>query len=53
MIAQNEMNVHGELENKIDYRTVSYKHSTGKFHYKLKNDTSTIIPYPTVEVKHL
>ena len=29
MIAQNEVNVQGELANKTDNRTVSYKHHTG------------------------
>ena len=28
MIAQNEVNVQGELANKTDNRTVSYKHRT-------------------------
>ena len=28
MIAQNEINVQGELANKTDNRTVSYKHRT-------------------------
>ena len=31
MIAQNEMNVQGELANKTYNRTVSYKHRTGGF----------------------
>ena len=31
MIAQNEINVHGELENKTDDRTVSYKHCREDF----------------------
>ena len=30
MIAQNEVNVQGELAIKTDNRTVSYKHLTGK-----------------------
>ena len=30
MIAQNEVNVKGELANKTDNRTVSYKHREGK-----------------------
>ena len=30
MIAQNEMNVQGELANKTYNRTVSYKHRTGR-----------------------
>ena len=29
MIAQNEVNVQGELANKTDNRTVSYRHRTG------------------------
>ena len=31
MIAQNEINVQGELANKTDNRTVLYKHRTGRF----------------------
>ena len=30
MIAQNEVNVHGELENKTDNHTVLYKSRTGR-----------------------
>ena len=30
MIAQNEVNVQGELANKTDNRTISYKHRTGR-----------------------
>ena len=30
MIAQNEVNMQGELANKTDNRTVSYKHRTGR-----------------------
>ena len=30
MIAHNEVKMHGELSNKADNRTVSYKHSTGR-----------------------
>ena len=44
MIAQNEINVQGELANKTNNRTVSYK---------LNKDACTIIPYPTVQEKHI
>ena len=30
MMVQNEIKVQGELANKTDYRTVSYKHQTGR-----------------------
>ena len=30
MIAQNEVNMQGELANKTDNRTLSYKHRTGR-----------------------
>ena len=30
MIAQNEINVQGELANKTDNHAVSYKHRTGR-----------------------
>ena len=30
MIVQNELNVQGELANKTDNRTVSYKHRKGR-----------------------
>ena len=30
MIAHNEVKMHGELANKTDNRTVSYKHCTGR-----------------------
>ena len=41
MIAQNEIrvgegNVHGELPNKTDNRTVSYKHRTGRVLVQIK-----------------
>ena len=60
MIAQNEIKVQGVLANK---NTVSYKHIIiaqshisiiqGGFQYKLNNHACTIIPYPTVEMKHI
>ena len=52
-VAQNGINVQGELANKIDYRTVSYKHRTGRILVQLYNGACTIIPHPTVEVKHI
>ena len=36
MISQNEVNVQGELENKNDTRTVSYKHRTGRTLVQIK-----------------
>ena len=36
MIAQNEINVQGELANKTDHRTVSYKHRTGRILVQIK-----------------
>ena len=36
MIAQNKANVQGELANKTDNRTVSYKHRTGKTLVQIK-----------------
>ena len=53
MIAQNEVKVHGELANKNDDRTVSYKHCTGRTLVHLNNGACAIVPYPMVEVKHI
>ena len=53
MIAQNEIKVQGELANKTDDRTLSYKHHTGRISVQIKNGACTIIPYPTVEVKRI
>ena len=36
MIAQNEINVLGESTNKINNRTVSYKHRTGRILVQIK-----------------
>ena len=36
MIAQNKVNMQGELANKIDNPTVSYKHRTGRTLVKIK-----------------
>ena len=36
MIAQNEVYVQGELANKTDDRTASYKHRTGRTLLQLK-----------------
>ena len=36
MIAQNEINVQGELANKTDNRTASYKHCTGRILVQIK-----------------
>ena len=36
MIAQNEIKVQGELANKTDDRTVSYKHHTGRISVQIK-----------------
>ena len=36
MIAQNEINVQGELANKTDNRAVSYKHRTGRTLVQIK-----------------
>ena len=54
MVTQNELKVQAELANKTDNRTVSYKHGIqGGLQYKLNNGTYTIIPYATVDVKHI
>ena len=36
MITQNEINLQGELANKIDNRKVSYKHCPGKILVQIK-----------------
>ena len=36
MIAQNEVNVQGELANKTDNRTVSHKYRTGRTLVQIK-----------------
>ena len=36
MIAQNEIKVQGELANKTDDRTLSYKHHTGRISVQIK-----------------
>ena len=36
MTAQNEVNVQGELANKTDNRTVSYKHRTSRTLVQIK-----------------
>ena len=36
MIVQNEINVQGELANKSDICTVSYKHLTGRILVQIK-----------------
>ena len=36
MIAQNEIKVQGEVANKTDNRTVSYKHRTGRISIQIK-----------------
>ena len=36
MIAQNEVNMQGELANKTDNGTVSYKHCTGRTLVQIK-----------------
>ena len=36
MIAQNEIKVQGELANKTDDCTVSYKHHTGRISVQIK-----------------
>ena len=36
MIAQNDINVQGGLEDKTDSRTVSYKHCTGRVLVQIK-----------------
>ena len=53
MVTQNELKVQAELANKTDNRTVSYKHGTGRTLVQTKNGTYTIIPYATVDVKHI
>ena len=51
-IAQNEVNVQGELANKTDNRTVSYKHRTRRTLVQIKW-WYLYDPYPTVEMKHI
>ena len=53
MIEQNEGNVQGGLANKTDNRTVSFKHGTRRIFFSLNNGACMVIPYPTVEVKHI
>ena len=53
MIGQNEINVQEELANKANNPTVSYKHRIGRLLVQIKYDACTIIPYPTVEEKHI
>ena len=36
MIAQNDTNMQGELANKTDNQTVTYKHRTGKILEQIK-----------------
>ena len=36
MIAQNEINAKGELANKTDNRTISYKHRSGRILEQIK-----------------
>ena len=36
MIAQNEINVQGELANKTDNRTISYMHRIGRILVQIK-----------------
>ena len=36
MIAQNEINMQGELTNKTDNRAVSYKHRTARIFIQIK-----------------
>ena len=43
MVAQNEINVQGELANKNNNRIL----------VQMKNGACAIIPYPKVEVKHI
>ena len=50
MIAQNEMKVQEVLANKTDNRSLIIQ---GGFQYQLNNGACTIIPYQTVEVKHI
>ena len=51
--AQNKIYVQWVLANKTDNCTVSHKHLTGSFLYKLNNGACSIIPYPTIEAKHI
>ena len=53
MIAMNEVNMQGELANKTDNRAISDKHRQGGLKCNLYNGASTIIPYPTIEVKDI
>ena len=53
MIVQNKIKVQGESANKTDNRTSHISIIQGEFQYKLNNGACTIIPYLTVEVKHI
>ena len=53
MIVQNEVNVQRELANKTDNRTSHVSIVQGGLQYKLNSGACTIIPYPTVQVKHI
>ena len=47
------INFKGELANKTDNCTVSYKHHTGIALVQLNNGACMIIPHSTVEMKHI
>ena len=52
MITQKEINVQGELANKIDNCIVSCKYRTERIQYKSSNGDCATITYPAVEVKY-
>ena len=53
MTAKNEIKVLRELANKTDNCTASYKHLAGRILEQIKYNACSIIPYPTVEEKHI
>ena len=53
MIAQNKTKVQGELAMKLIIAQSHISIIQGGFHYRLNDGANTIIPYPTVEVKHI
>ena len=52
MITQKEINVQGELANKIDNRIVFCKYRTERIQYKSSNGDCATITYPAVDVKY-
>ena len=53
MIVHNKVNVQGELANKPDDRTVSYKHPTRRMFVQITYWCLCDYSIPAVEVKHI